>query len=97
MKTEMRIIGWSPSSSSDHKVVILRRQALGIAEEVGAPGREHETDPHQRFPGCAEEQRGDEEAGHELPALPMDRHQGAAYRIDQTHLPTSPDNFTPWT
>ncbi|MNY21003.1 hypothetical protein D3C86_1545220 [compost metagenome] len=70
---------------ADDEVVILRRDALGVAEEIGAPGRQDEADPEQRFGDPAEHQRCDEEGRHEDITFLVDRYDGVANGVEQIH------------
>ncbi|CUX12448.1 exported hypothetical protein [Agrobacterium genomosp. 5 str. CFBP 6626] len=70
---------------ADDQVVILRRHAFGIAEEVCAPGRQYEADPEQGFGYPAEHQRCDEEGGDEDITFLVDRYDGVANGVEQIH------------
>ncbi|MCY1241135.1 hypothetical protein D9M72_540220 [compost metagenome] len=73
-------IGWA-----DHQIVVDRRHAFRVAEEIGAPGGEQEADPHQRLPQEAQHQRHDEEDRNEAITFLVHRDERIAHRIDQAH------------
>ncbi|MNT59704.1 hypothetical protein D3C72_1972370 [compost metagenome] len=92
-RTEVQFFRWQDRRDrrdaavgrADHQIVVDRSHALGITEEIGAPGGEQEADPHQRLPQQAQYQRHDEEDRYEAITFLVHRDQRIAHRIDQAH------------
>jgi hypothetical protein len=70
---------------ADHQFIVDGRHALGIAEEVGTPGRQDQPDPEQCRGENAEQQRHAREDRDEGIALPVDRDESVLDRVDKAH------------
>lgn len=70
---------------TDDQIIVHWRHALGITIEIDAPDGQHHTDPEQRVPEPAQNERNHEKARDKRIAFPMDRHESIADSVSKAH------------
>jgi hypothetical protein len=70
---------------ADHQPVVDRGDALGVAEEIGAPGGQDRADPEQAGGERAQDDGSAGEGGDERPSFPVDGDEGVSDRILNAH------------
>src|SRR5690606_4947545 len=77
-----RNLGNPPISRADHQILVERRHARRIAEEVYTPRCDDHSEPKSRLPEPTEEERCKYEYRDKRKALATDRDEHALYRAD---------------
>src|SRR5690606_26055323 len=72
-------------SRADDEIVIYGRHAFGIAVEINAPDGQNQTDPEQRLPQPAQNERNHEKARDKRIAFAVDRHKSITDSVRQAH------------